>query len=100
MAVGWTDGTTVASVRGRLRIRNHGASVYTDRVQTFGYGSSQTLSLTHIETLTAGHSIRLGLYADIYGAASSTKAIHSQEFDPRIYAIALPWTGGTVAPIS
>ncbi|MFE5853197.1 hypothetical protein ACFQ61_08245 [Streptomyces sp. NPDC056500] len=99
MALGWTDGTTTASVRGRLMIRNNGASIYTDRVQDFGYGTDQTLSMTHIETLTAGHSIRLGLFCDIFGAAAATKSVESQEFDPRIYAIALPWTGPAVAPI-
>ncbi|MGW1180157.1 hypothetical protein [Streptomyces drozdowiczii] len=95
ISVGWTD-TTTAAVRIRLQLRADGATTYVDRNQHIQTGTDQSHSLFFIETVEAGKSVRVGLSADIYGAAASKSAIQTQEVDPRMYLIALPWTGATV----
>lgn len=95
IAVGWTD-TTTSAVRARLQLRADGASTYVDRNQHIQTGTDQSHTLFFVETVEAGQSVRVGLSVDIYGAATSSKAIQTQEVDPRMYLIALPWTGATV----
>ncbi|MFJ4686484.1 hypothetical protein [Streptomyces sp. NPDC088789] len=93
--VGWTD-TTTAAVRARLQLRADGATTYVDRNQHIDTGTDQSHSMFFIETVEAGKSVRVGLAVDIYGAATSAKSIQTQEIDPRMYLIALPWSGATV----
>lgn len=93
--VGWTD-TTTAAVRARLQLRADGATTYVDRNQHIDTGTDQSHTMFFIETVEAGKSVRVGLSVDIYGAATSAKAIQTQEVDPRMYLIALPWSGATV----
>ncbi|MEV8601817.1 hypothetical protein AB0465_18285 [Streptomyces griseoviridis] len=95
ISVGWTD-TTTAAVRARLQLRADGATTYVDRNQHISTGTDQTHTLFFIETVEAGKSVRVGLSVEIYGAATSAKAIQTQEVDPRMYLIALPWSGATV----
>ncbi|WP_328749321.1 MULTISPECIES: hypothetical protein [unclassified Streptomyces] len=95
ICVGWSD-TTTAAVRARLQLRADGATTYVDRNQHISTGTDQTHSMFFIETVEAGKSVRVGLAVDIYGAATSAKSIQTQEIDPRMYLIALPWSGGTV----
>ncbi|WP_411087799.1 hypothetical protein [Streptomyces sp. 061-3] len=95
ISVGWTDGTT-AAVRARLQLRGDGATTYVDRNQHIQTGTDQSHTMFFVETVEAGKSVRVGLAVDIYGTATSAKAIQTQEVDPRIYMIALPWTGATV----
>ncbi|MEW1922249.1 hypothetical protein [Streptomyces sp. NPDC088360] len=95
ISVGWMD-TTTAAVRARLQLRADGATAYVDRNQHIQTGTDQSHSMFFIETIEAGKSVRVGLAVDIYGSATSSKTIQTQEVDPRIYMVALPWTGGTV----
>ncbi|MFE2539035.1 hypothetical protein [Actinacidiphila glaucinigra] len=95
LCVGWTD-TTTAAVRARLQLRADGSTIYTDRNQHVQTGTEQAHSLYFIETVEAGKSVRIGLAVDIYGAATSAKVVQTQEVDPRIYIVALPWSGNTV----
>ena len=99
LCVGWTD-TTTAAVRARLQLRADGGTTYTDRNQHVQTGTEQAHSLYFIETVEAGKSVRIGLAVDIYGAATSAKTVQTQEVDPRIYIVALPWSGSTVPYLS
>ncbi|MEU9050148.1 hypothetical protein AB0D37_07045 [Streptomyces sp. NPDC048384] len=95
ISVGWSD-TTTAAVRGRLQLRADGATTYVDRNQHISTGTDQTHSMYFIETVEAGKSVRIGLALDVYGTATSSKVIQTQEVDPRIYIVALPWSASAV----
>ncbi|MET9360396.1 hypothetical protein ABZX93_05755 [Streptomyces sp. NPDC006632] len=95
ISVGWMD-TTTAAIRARLQLRADGGTTYVDRNQYIANGTDQSMHLHFIETIEAGKSVRVGLSLDVYGAATSAKTIQTQEVSPRMYLIALPWTGGTV----
>ncbi|WNI17636.1 hypothetical protein [Actinacidiphila sp. ITFR-21] len=99
ISVGWTD-TTAAAVRARIQLRADGATTYVDRNQFIANGTDQTMHLHFIETVEAGKSVRVGISLDIYGAAASSKAIQTQELSPRMYLMALPWTGPTVPQLA
>lgn len=95
LAVGWMD-TTTAAVRARLQLRADGGTAYVDRNQHIETGTDQSHSMFFVETVEAGKSVRIGLSVDIYGAATSSKTIQTQEVAPRIYIVALPWSGSAV----
>ncbi|MFD9815143.1 hypothetical protein [Streptomyces sp. NPDC059080] len=95
LCVAWSDSTT-ASVRARLQLRADGATAYVDRNQHIQTGNEQAHTLCFIETVEAGKSIRVGLSVDVYGAATSKSTLMTQEVDPRLYLIALPWSGAAV----
>jgi hypothetical protein len=99
IAVGWKDSTTSA-VRARLQVQADGASTYVDRNQHIQTGVEQSHTLFFTETVEAGKSVRVGLSIDVYGAATSSKTVQTQEVDPRIYLIALPWSGSAVSSLA
>ncbi|WP_329271926.1 hypothetical protein [Streptomyces sp. NBC_01451] len=96
LCLGWTDGTTTAAVRVRLQLRADGATTYVDRNQHVQTGVDQAHSVFFTETVEAGKSVRIGLAADVYGTATSSKSFETQEIDPRLYIVALPWSGSAV----
>ncbi|WP_369042247.1 hypothetical protein [Streptomyces sp. Midd1] len=95
ICTGWGDSTT-AAVRARLQLRADGATTYVDRNQHIQTGTDQSHSLYFIETVEAGKSVRVGLSLDIYGTATSSKVLNTQEVDPRLYILALPWSASAV----
>ncbi|MFF8283330.1 hypothetical protein ACF06W_11475 [Streptomyces albus] len=95
LCMAWSDSTT-AAVRARLQLRADGATSYVDRNVHIQTGNEQAHTLYFIETVEAGKSVRIGLSADVYGAATSKSTVRTQEVDPRLYIVALPWAGGAV----
>lgn len=95
ICVGWSDATTTP-IRARLQLRADGATTYVDRNQHIAYGTDQSHSMYFIETVEAGKSVRIGLALDVYGTATSSKIVNTQEVDPRLYILALPWSASTV----
>ncbi|MFE4527117.1 hypothetical protein ACFRMO_07955 [Streptomyces anulatus] len=97
MSVGWTDNATTTQARARLQLRADGSATYTDRNISITSGVDQTATLSFVETVEAGKSPSVRLTLEVYGqSASSSRILATQSPDPRIYAVALPWSGLTV----
>lgn len=96
LVLGWSNSTT-AAVRGRIQLRADGASTYEDRNQSISSGNVQTMQLHFAETVEAGKSVRVGLACDVFGNASSSSFIETREVDPRLYILALPWSGSALS---
>lgn len=97
LAYTWTDNATEVSVRVRLQLRADGGTQYVDRNQQIQTGSKASPSLMFAETVEAGKSVRVGLAIDVYGSASASTTVATvTDVDPRMYLVALPWSGGAV----
>ncbi|MEV6309974.1 hypothetical protein AB0M10_15415 [Streptomyces sp. NPDC051840] len=93
----WTDNVTDVSVRVRLQLRADGGTQYVDRNQSIETGQKSAASLFFLETVEAGKSVRVGMSVDVYGSAPSTKTLALiSDIDPRLYLVALPWSGSAV----
>ncbi len=95
ICIGWNDSSTT-SVRARLQLRADGGTAYVDRNQHISAGIDQTHNMFFVETVEPGNSVRIGLSVDIYGTSTSAKSIETEEVSPRLYIVALPWSGPTV----
>lgn len=95
LVLGWSGSLTTA-VRAHLQLRADGATAYVDRNVHVQTGNEQSHSLTFIETVEAGNSVRIGLACDVFGTATSSNSVSSHSVDPRLYIVALPWSGSTV----
>ena len=95
LCLGWDDSSTTA-VRARLQLRADGGTTYVDRNQHISTGTDQTHNMLFVETVEPGNSVRIGLSVDIYGTSTSAKSIETEEVSPRLYIVALPWSGPTV----
>ncbi|MFH9731861.1 hypothetical protein [Streptomyces sp. NPDC017260] len=94
ISVGWSTSTTT-SIRTRLQLRADGGTQYVDRNINVEAGVDQGHQLFFMETVEAGNSVRIGLAMDCYGPAQNANIV-TQSLDPRMYLVALPWTGPTV----
>lgn len=99
IVLGWS-GSLSTAVRVRLRLQPDGSTVYGDRNINVQTGNEQSHSLFFTETVEAGKSVRIGLAMDVFGTAASTDTVTSHSVDPRIYIVALPWTGSAVPQLA
>ncbi|MEU0215033.1 hypothetical protein ABZ281_07865 [Streptomyces sp. NPDC006265] len=99
VCLGW-NGTLSTAVRVRLQLRPDGSSTYGDRNMNVQTGNEQSHGLFFTETVEAGKSVRIGLAADVFGTAASTDTVSSHSVHPRIYIVALPWTGSAVPQLA
>jgi hypothetical protein len=99
ICLGWS-GSVSAAVRARLQLRPDGSSTYGDRNIHVQTGNEQSHSMFFIETVEAGKSVRIGLAVDVFGTAASSDTVTSHSVDPRIYIVALPWTGSAVPQLA
>lgn len=95
MILGWSD-TTTAAARGVLQVQASGSTTYTDRTYSIAKGNTQTMNLFCLETVEAGQSPRVAIAVEMYDFAGSSSFLENTEIDPRMYMLALPWTGTTV----
>lgn len=86
---GWST-SMVNSLRSRLKY--NGA----ERVQTIQSGLNQTLNLFFMQTVAAGVTSTITQTISVYTTASSSTQAETQEFEPLIYALLLPWFGSTL----
>ncbi|MFV0135508.1 hypothetical protein ACLGIH_20190 [Streptomyces sp. HMX87] len=94
--LGWSVASVSTAVRTRLMVRADGGTAYVSRNWGVENGNDQAHHLFFLETVEAGDSVNVALAADVYGASVSNANVYTQSMDPRLYLIALPWTGSTV----
>ncbi|MEV7902157.1 hypothetical protein [Streptomyces anulatus] len=101
MCFGWTNNSTTTQARSRLQLRADGSATYVDRNLSITSGVDQTMTLSFVETVEAGKSPSVRLTVEVYGrSAAASDTFTTQQPNPRIYAVALPWTGLTVPYLS
>ncbi|MFJ4739086.1 hypothetical protein [Streptomyces sp. NPDC088775] len=96
VSMGWTDNATTAALRSRLQIKADGGTTFVDRTHSIASGVDQTMTCAIVETIDAGKSVLLRVTAEVYGTANFSRSAQTQSVAPRIYAVALPWTGPSV----
>ncbi|MGW3153728.1 hypothetical protein [Streptomyces sp. NPDC001089] len=95
MIMGWSD-TSTAAARGVISLRPDGSTTYGDRNYAIAKGNRQTMSLFFLETVEAGKSPRVALQVEMYDSGSSSSYLEPYEVDPRLYLLAIPYSGSAV----
>lgn len=90
---GWGNASTTNTLRSRLKTAG------VSRTEAMQTGNNATLSAFHFETVPVGSSVTITQTVNCYQANQSGTA-QTQEMDPVIYAVAIPWFGVSLTNIT